>query len=128
MQSLIHLLSTADTFEIEALISTCGWSIPPWPLGPWYFYHVIDHYRRDLPKLMRRSGQTHFHEDESVQEIGYWPSPEYLDGIIRHGFPERGMTSVGDGEATNGSNLIIDILDNSDPRPCTSASVAPPTS
>jgi hypothetical protein len=117
LQSFVHLLASADLFEVEALISTSGWSIPPKPLEPFNFVDVIDRYRTDLPNLMKRSGQEGHQDDESVQSIGYWPTPEYFEGIIRHGFPERGMGSVGDGKATNGSDFIIDIVDENDARP-----------
>lgn len=117
MQSFTHLLASADLFEIEALIATSGWSIPPRPIEPWNFYNVIDNYRNDVSNLMKRSDQHSFKDDETTQSIGYWPSPEYLESIVRHGFDQRGMGSVGDGKATNGSDLIIDTVDEDDPRP-----------
>lgn len=41
-------------------------------------HDAIDAYEKDLPNLMKRSGQVGFNKDESRQTIGYWPSVEYL--------------------------------------------------
>ncbi|CAG9982788.1 unnamed protein product [Clonostachys byssicola] len=117
MQSMVHLFASADLFEIEALIATSGWSIPPEPLGPNHIRDVIESYRSDLPNLMKRSNQSAFHKYEDKQRIGYWPSPEYLESIIRNGYPERGIDSIGDGKDTDGSNFIIGLVDQADERP-----------
>ncbi|CAI6071601.1 unnamed protein product [Clonostachys chloroleuca] len=84
MQSMVHLFASADLFEIEALIATSGWSIPPEPLGPNHIRDVIESYRSDLPNLMKRSNQAAFEKSEDRQKIGYWPSPEYLESVIRN--------------------------------------------
>ncbi|KAJ3541776.1 hypothetical protein NM208_g4444 [Fusarium decemcellulare] len=118
MESMVHLLASADLFEIEGLIATTGWSIDyPDPLHPGLISDVIDRYRSDLPKLMKRSEQQAFEDDEVQQQIGYWPSPEYLENVIRVGLPGRGMRWVGDNNATNGSDWIIRTVDEEDDRP-----------
>jgi hypothetical protein len=40
---------------------------------------VIDAYEKDLPNLLKRSNQTGFAQDNEHQEIGYWPSAQYLE-------------------------------------------------
>ncbi|MBB2747345.1 UNVERIFIED_ORG: hypothetical protein FHR35_007224 [Microbispora rosea subsp. rosea] len=118
MESFIHLLSSADMFEIEGLISTTGWSLDgSSPLQTYHLNDVIDAYERDLPKLMKRSGQTGFMADESRQPIGYWPSPAYLRSLVKEGQPDRGMDAVGDGKSSPGSQQVIKVVDDSDPRP-----------
>ncbi|KAF4456839.1 cellulose-binding [Fusarium albosuccineum] len=115
---MVHLLASADLFEIEGLIATTGWSIDyPDPLHPGLISDVIDKYRSDLPNLMKRSEQQAFEDDEVQQQIGYWPSPEYLESVIRVGLPGRGMRWVGDNNATSGSDWIIRTVDEEDDRP-----------
>ena len=79
MESMIRLLVHADLFEIEGLVATTGWSYSEASTDSLDLNHkVIDAYEKDLPNLLKRSGQTAFLSDESRQEIGYWPSPDYL--------------------------------------------------
>ena len=61
MESMVHLMVYADMFEIEALITSVGWNCDPYPIE-WsqYLYRVIDAYAKDLPNLMKRSGQKSF--------------------------------------------------------------------
>ncbi|KAK8092870.1 hypothetical protein PG999_014457 [Apiospora kogelbergensis] len=114
MQSLVHLLSVADMFQIDGIIATTGWNLDGLTEMPRIF-SVIDAYEKDLPNLMKRSGQTGFLDDETDQLIGYWPSAAYLRGVIAEGQTTRGMGGVGDGKATNGSRLVTSILDRADP-------------
>lgn len=118
MQSFIHLLASADMYEIEGIIATTGYSIGDnTDLKAYIFHDIIDLYERDLPNLMKRSGQTGFVSDESRQEIGYWPSPNYLRSLVKDGIRGRGMDNVGDGRATAGTNHIIEVVDRNDERP-----------
>ncbi|MBO4565074.1 MAG: DUF1593 domain-containing protein, partial [Bacteroidaceae bacterium] len=78
MESMVRLMAYADFFEVEALITSVGWNCDPYP-KEWaeYLQRVIEAYRKDVPKLMKRSGQTTFlpvSEEEKSQFIGYWPS------------------------------------------------------
>ncbi|MBR5035976.1 MAG: DUF1593 domain-containing protein, partial [Prevotella sp.] len=61
MESMVRLMSYADLFEIEALITSVGWNCDPYPTE-WarYLHEVIDAYEKDLPNLMKRSKQTAF--------------------------------------------------------------------
>ena len=75
MESLVRLMAYADMFEIEALITTVGWNCDPYP-GEWsqYMYRVIDAYEKDLPHLMKRSGQKGFlsqKKETGSQMIGF---------------------------------------------------------
>ena len=112
MQSFIHLLATADLFQIDAIITTTGWnSDAP---ETWRIFEIIDAYEKDLPNLMKRNGQVSFLDDETIQCIGYWPSPDYLRSIVTEGQPVRGFVGVGDSLTTNGSALITEIADRDD--------------
>ena len=61
MESMIHLLSYADCFEIEALITSVGWNCDPYP-AEWHQYltRAIEAYRKDVNNLKARSGQKYF--------------------------------------------------------------------
>ncbi|MDE6186632.1 MAG: DUF1593 domain-containing protein [Duncaniella sp.] len=80
MESLVRLLSHADLFEIEAIITSGGWnsSGSAYPVE-WakFANEVIDAYEKDLPNLMQRSGQTGFKslkKEDQIQDIGERPS------------------------------------------------------
>lgn len=119
-QSLVRLLAFADLVEIEALIATTGWN---W----WSSSHInagfaelqskVAAYEEDVGNLMKRSGQTGFADDERQQSLGYWPSPEYLAARTARGMARDYMSRVGNGNDTAGSRLIIEVIDEDDPRP-----------
>lgn len=73
MESAIRLLSHADLFEIEAIITTSGWNSSggKYPQG-WMdsLKTVIYAYEKDVPNLMKRSQQEGFLsiEEESVEQ------------------------------------------------------------
>ena len=58
MESMVRLMAYADCFEVEALITSVGWNCDPYPVE-WadYLFRVIEAYRKDVPNLMKRSGQ-----------------------------------------------------------------------
>lgn len=123
MESLIRLLVHADLFEIEAIITTSGWNSS----GGLYninwkdsVMNVISAYEKDLPNLMKRSGQTAFKsldEEMKKQEIGYWPSPEYLRSITMMGSRDFGTKVLGKNNDSAGSDYIIRLADEDDSRP-----------
>jgi len=118
MESMIRLLVHADLFEIEGLVATTGWSYGQATAKSLDLIHsVIDAYEKDLPNLLKRSGQTDFLSDESRQEIGYWPSPDYLRSRVVMGSKTRGQSHIGQSNDSPGSKLIIQIADESDDRP-----------
>ena len=82
MESAIRLLSYADVFEIEAIMTTVGWNCDPYP-EDWaqYLTMVVDAYATDVYNLRRRSSQKDFlplSEENGKQRLGYWPSSEYI--------------------------------------------------
>ena len=118
MESMIRLLAHADMFEIKGLVFTTGWSMRRTRDDLLDLIHdVIDAYEKDLPNLMKRSGQTGFMIDESRQEIGYWPSPDYLRARTVRGSKVIGMRHIGEGNDSDGSSLIIKVADEDDDRP-----------
>lgn len=117
-ESLIRLLVHADLFEIEALVATTGWSSNG-NHADWtnLIHTVIDAYGKDLPNLRKRSNQDGFPTDESHQQLGYWPSPDYLNARTVVGSQKRGMSFIGKDNDSPGSDLIITLADEKDDRP-----------
>lgn len=121
MESMVRLMAYADQFEIEALITSVGWNCDPYPVE-WaqYLQRVIEAYRQDVPKLMKRSGQKDFlalETEEKQQYIGYWPSADYLKSRAVMGSIHGGIKSIGDSNDSPGSELLIRLADEDDPRP-----------
>ncbi len=120
-ESAVRLLSYADRFEIEAICTTVGWNCDPYP-EEWaeYLYAVIDAYSIDVDNLMKRSGQTGFktlEEENARQELGYWPSAEYIRSRSVSGSHIGGIGVIGEGNDSEGSELLIRLADEDDPRP-----------
>ena len=86
MESMVHLMVYADMFEIEALITSVGWNCDPYPTE-WaqYLHRVIEAYAKDVPNLMKRSGQKKFlslkKENASEHEAARWLSKEELNSV-----------------------------------------------
>ena len=121
MESMVHLMAYADLFEIEALITSVGWNCDPYP-GEWsqYLYRVIDAYEKDLPNLMKRSKQKGFlsqKKETGRQQIGYWPCADYLRSRAVMGSMYGGIRSIGERNDSPGSELLIRLADEDDPRP-----------
>ncbi len=117
-ESLVRLLVHADMFEIEGLIYTTGWSLEETRDDFFQLIHdAIDAYEKDLPNLLKRSDQVGFTEDESTQNIGYWPSPDYFRKRTMFGSKSRGIDKIGKGNISDGSKLIIELADEKDHRP-----------
>ena len=121
MESMVRLMSYADQFEIEALITSVGWNCDPYPVE-WaqYLFRVIEAYRQDVNNLMKRSGQKKFlpiAKENGRQKLGYWPSADYLRGRAVMGSVRGGIKVVGEDNDSPGSELLIRLADEQDPRP-----------
>ncbi|MCQ2182371.1 MAG: DUF1593 domain-containing protein [Bacteroidales bacterium] len=121
-ESAVRLLSYADRFEIEGIITTVGWNCDPYP-DDWaeYLTRVVDGYRSDVSNLMKRSGQDGFvtmEEENGSQALGYWPSADYIASRCVYGSRKAGIGEIGPGNDTDGSRLIIKVVDEAeDDRP-----------
>ena len=121
MESMVHLMAYADMFEIEGLLTSVGWNCDPYP-KEWaqYLYRVIDAYEKDVKNLMKRSKQKKFlsiKKENGRQQIGYWPSAEYLRSRTMMGSERGGIQVIGEGNDSPGSELLIRLADEDDPRP-----------
>ncbi|MEX0986532.1 MAG: DUF1593 domain-containing protein [Bacteroidales bacterium] len=117
-ESLVRLLVHADLFEIEGLVFTTGWSLDKTRDDFFDLIHdAVNAYEKDIPNLLKRSNQKGFIKDESQQNIGYWPSPEYLKNHTVFGSKNRGFKFIGENNDSPGSELIIQLADEDDDRP-----------
>ena len=119
-ESLIRLLVHADMFEIEGIVITTGWSMDNVNEVKHFkdiATGVIEAYERDLPNLAKRSNQNGFAHDTERQQIGYWPSADYLKERIMFGSMYMGMDKVGAENISDGSNLIVQLAGEDDDRP-----------
>lgn len=122
-ESLVRLLVYADRFEIEGLIACSGWnnSGHAYPVA-WLeiLKGTVDAYEKDLPNLMKRSGQTNFlspDAESKPQELGYWPSPAYLRSVTMLGSLKLGFKQLGATNHSAGSDFLIRLADEDDARP-----------
>ena len=120
-ESAVRLMAYADRFEIEGIITTIGWNCDPYP-EEWavYLERVIDAYQVDVQNLMKRSKQEGFKgiEDENGrQELGYWPSADYIRSRSMMGSPRAGIGVIGPDNDSPGSELLIRLADEDDDRP-----------
>ena len=121
MESMVRRMSYADCFEVEALITSVGWNCDPYP-KEWadYLFRVIEAYRKDVPNLMKRSDQQGFlpiEQENGQQQIGYWPSADYMKSRAVMGSQRGGIKVIGEGNDSPGSELLIRLADEDDPRP-----------
>lgn len=122
-ESMVRLLVYADRFEIEGLIACSGWNSSgrAYPVA-WLdiLKSTVDAYEKDLPNLMKRSGQTNFlavDTESKQQEMGYWPSPAYLRSRTMLGSLKLGFKQLGDTNNSAGSDFLIRLADEDDARP-----------
>ncbi len=117
-ESRVRLLAYADMVEIEAIIYTTGWSLDY--VRDEFFSLIegpIDAYEQDVVNLMKRSEQGEFLTNEERQRIGYWPSADYLRSRSMFGSRNRGMEFIGADNTSEGSDRIIELVDERDERP-----------
>jgi len=101
-QSLVRLLIYANQWDIEGLIATTSfWKKQS--IADWRIHEILEAYQKVQPNLNK-------HED------GY-PTYEELIAKVKKGLPEYGMNGVGEGKDTEGSDWIIQILEQEDERP-----------
>lgn len=110
VQQMVHLMLYANEFEVEGLIAVTGKFLNPQQkrpyrrvLHPELFHEIIDGYEHILPNLKK-------HADG-------WPEADYLRSIVKNGQPDYGINGTGEGQSTEGSDLIKSCLLKNDPRP-----------
>lgn len=104
LQSLIHALLLSNEFDLQGIIYGHAWVDSDLERGRQRIESAIDAYAKVYTNLK-------VHSDE-------YPSPEYLRSIVKSGQATPTMAGTGEGKDSQGSALIIDMVDeNDDPRP-----------
>lgn len=100
--SLVRFLLYANSWDTEALVATTSVHLP----------------NRTAPQrieaIVRAYGKVR--DTLEVHEQGF-PTGDHLLAVIRSGVPRYGMSGVGAGHDSPGSERIIEVVDADDPRP-----------
>ncbi len=101
-QSFIRLLLYADVIDIKGMIATTSVHMEN-NIYPQSIQKIVTAYGKVQPNLLKN-------------EPGY-PAADKLLSLIKKGQPGYGMSSVGNGKDSEGSDWIIKILEEKDKRP-----------
>lgn len=111
MQQMIHMISCSNEFDIEGLIAVTGKYLRPEShLGeynrithPELFVEIIDAYEAVYDNLK-------IHAPD-------YPEPQELRNVVASGQSGYGIADIGKGKSSEGSELIIRIVEKNDDRP-----------
>lgn len=98
-QSLVRLLLYSNEFQIEGLVATTSFWLND-TTRPDHMEDIVLGYKESLHNL-------------KIHASG-WPEPDYLLSLIKSGSTRYGMDGVGEGQDSEGSNLLIDAVDSSE--------------
>jgi hypothetical protein len=100
--SLVRLLLYSNEIDIKGLVATTScWKKNS--VAPDSIRKVIDAYGKVQPHLLKH-------------EAGF-PKAEELRSVVKQGLPVYGRLGVGEGKDSEGSDLIIKVLEEKDDRP-----------
>lgn len=98
-QSLVRLLTYANQLDIEGIIATTSIHLQT-RVAPETLHKIVNAYGQVQPNLLKH-------------EPGY-PTAQALKSVIKKGLPKYGMTGVGEGNDSEGSDWIIRQLEKPD--------------
>lgn len=101
-QSMVRFLAYANHFDIEGLVATTSIHERD-KTAAWRIRELVEAYGK-----VRDSLEAH--------EPGFPPARPLLS-LIKEGLPAYGMTAVGEGKDSAGSQALIAAVDRDDPRP-----------
>ena len=100
--SMVRFLLYSNQFDVEGIVATTScWQRNK--TAEWRIHEIVDAYGKVRDKLEKH-------------EKGY-PTQAFLKEKIKKGYPDFGMAAVGEGKDSEGSDLIIEMVDKPDPRP-----------
>lgn len=100
--SMVRFLTYTNQWDVEGLIATTSVHQRN-KTAAWRIREIVEAYGKVRDNLEKH-------------ETGF-PTAEYLFSVIKEGRADYGMTAVGQGMDSPGSNLIINVIDRNDPRP-----------
>jgi len=101
-ESMVRLMLYSDVIDIQGLIATTSVHLKQ-TVAPDSIRAVIRAYDQARPNLL-------LHDPS-------YPKAEALLSLVKQGRPEYGMTAVGEGKDSEGSEWIIQVLKSPDERP-----------
>lgn len=101
-QSMVRFLVYSNHWDIEGLIATTS---------------VHQREKTASASIRQLVGAYGKVRDNLLKHEPGFPAEEYLQSIIRDGRPALGMSGVGKGMDSPGSERIIEVVDRDDPRP-----------
>ncbi|MGB2758463.1 MAG: nucleoside hydrolase-like domain-containing protein [Maribacter stanieri] len=101
-QSFVRLFLYVNEIDIKGIVATTSCWMQT-TINPNSIEKIVDAYGKIQPNLLK-------HQKD-------YPSAEALRSIIKEGLPKYGMTGVGDGMDSEGSDWIISELEKDDDRP-----------
>ena len=101
-QSMVRFLTYSNHWDVEALVATTSVHMRN-KTAAWRIREIVEAYGKVRDNLLKH-------------EPGY-PEAAYLNSVIREGRAAYGMTAVGEGMDSTGSDRIIEVVDRDDPRP-----------
>ena len=101
-QSMVRFLTYCNQWDVEGLVATTS----------------THQRRRVAPQRIRQIVEAYGKVRDNLEkhEPGF-PTAEFLLDRISEGLPVYGMEGVGEGKDSPGSELLIQAVDNDDPRP-----------
>jgi Cellulose-binding Sde182, nucleoside hydrolase-like domain/Cellulose-binding protein Sde0182, C-terminal domain len=101
-ESMVRLLLYSDVIDIQGLIATTStWKRTS--VSPELIQALIGAYAKVHGNLVKHDAS--------------YPPAEALQALVKHGLPEYGMSGVGPGKDSEGSEWIIRTLERNDDRP-----------
>ncbi|MHC4842627.1 MAG: DUF1593 domain-containing protein [Planctomycetota bacterium] len=101
-QSMVRLMTYANVLDIEGLVATTScWQHAA--IADWRIHEIVDAYGKIRDNLEKH-------------ESGY-PTHKMLKSRIKKGIPLFGMSGVGKGKDSEGSDWLISVVDKDDERP-----------
>ncbi len=100
--SLVRFLLYSNQFDVAGLVATTSVHQPN-KIADWRIKEILNAYQQVQPNLVKH-------------ESGY-PTYDQLLRVVKRGNPVYGMTGVGNNQDSEGSDWIISVLKQEDPRP-----------
>jgi hypothetical protein len=100
--SMVRFLTYCNQWDVEGLVATTSVHQKN-KTAAWRIREIVGAYGQVRDNLL-------------IHESGY-PTTNYLFSVIKEGLPAYGLTAVGEGHDSPGSELIISTVDKDDPRP-----------
>lgn len=101
-ESMVRFLTYSNHWDVEALVATTSVHQKD-KTAAWRIREIVEAYGKVRDNLLKH-------------EPGF-PEAGHLLSVLREGRPAFGMTAVGEGKDSPGSDAIIQVADRDDPRP-----------